>query len=100
MNNKKLIVNLCESELESVSGGWMAVFGATNSLEVSKEEYDKLVEAGYIVDGKIAHDGEKGIRAAVSFLGEKGFQGACQPLCFMWKDYKAPQYGTIVIKDN
>ena len=97
MNNKKLIVNLCESELESISGGYEATFGTWNSLRVSKEEYKELVEAGYIVDGKIKHDD---VSSAVAFLGQKGFKGVTEHLCFMYLGYKPPEYGELIVTSN
>ena len=97
MNNKKLIVNLSESELENISGGYEAIFCACNSLRVSKKEYEKLVEAGYIVDGKIKHDD---VSSAVEFLGKKGFKGITESLCFMYQGYKPPEYGELIVTNG
>ncbi len=82
-----------EKDFESITGGYSAVFGATNTLTVSKDEYEKLEEEGYIVDGKIKHSN---VKDAVNFLNEEGFKGVCEHLCFMYLGYEAPEYANLI----
>ncbi len=61
--------------LEKVSGGFSGVKNSCStpsSLHVTQEEYDCLVDGGYIVDGKCSWDklGEIG-----NYLNEKGYKG-------------------------
>ena len=83
-----------EKDFESITGGYSAVFGATNTLTVSKDEYEKLEEE-YIVDGKMKHSN---VGDAVNFLDKEEFKGVCEHLCFMYLGYEAPEYA-ILIKD-
>ena len=89
-----------EKDLEKVAGGYEAIFGATNTLKVSKKEYEKLEKEGYIVDGKIHHGGDKGVSAAASFLEKEGFKGTRNHLCFMYLGYKPPEYGRLIVTDD
>ena len=86
-----------EKNLEKDAVGYEAIFGATNTLKVSKDGYEKLEKEGYIVDGKIKH---RDVIKAVNFLSKEGFEGKIESLCFMYLGYEAPEYAELIIIDD
>lgn len=61
--------------LEKVSGGFSGVQNSCSSpscLDVTQEEYDCLVDGGYIIDGKC--DWHK-LEEAANYLNKKGYTG-------------------------
>ena len=92
-----------DKELENVSGGFSGIVvynGQPNSIDVSQEEYDALVEGGIIIDGKLKNDQ---VFRAGDYLKEKGFKGdifvtgAREP---HMTDKASPEFATIKIKNN
>ncbi len=66
---------ISNKDLEKVSGGFKGMHDCqtgNTSISVTQEEYDCLVDGGYIVDGKC----ETGKWwSAVQYLKEKGYEG-------------------------
>ena len=73
MENKN--EKVLDKDLEKVAGGFSGVSGLYGSrMDVSQEEYDCLVDGGYIVDGECRFN-YWNLENVSKYLHEKGFEG-------------------------
>ncbi len=83
---------------EKVAGGASFTYGAARTVNLKQDEYDFLKDNGFISeDGKLKH---ADCNEAAKCLKDNGYTVDEKFLCFMYRDYKAPEYATVVIKDK